>query len=66
MEYLQTDWAAMSRNDWIGVVLAVLCFVAMVVVYVLVFHPKNKEIFEAQSDMALRDEGDYNNSGDKK
>jgi len=66
MDYLHTDWAAMSRNDWIGVVFTVLAFVAMVAVYVLVFNPKNKDAFDSQSDMALRDEGEYNNSGDKK
>ena len=66
MDYLHTDWAAMSRNDWIGVLFTVLAFVAMVTVYVLVFNPKNKDALNSQSDMALRDESEYNNSGDKK
>jgi type IV secretory pathway TrbL component len=65
MDYLHTDWAAMSRNDWLGVLFTVLAFVAMVAVYVLVFNPKNKDALNSQSDMALRDEGEYNNSGDK-
>lgn len=66
MEYLHTDWEAMSRNDWIGVALTVLAFVAMVAAYVLVFNPKNKEAFNSQGDMALRDEGEHNNFGGKK
>ncbi|MEO8332845.1 MAG: hypothetical protein ABI479_10470 [Gallionella sp.] len=66
MDYLHTDWAAMTTNDWQGVIFTVLAFVAMVVVYVLVFNPKNKDAFNSQSDMALRDESEYNNSGDKK
>ena len=66
MDYLHTDWAAMSSNDWQGVVLTVLAFVAMIVVYVMVFNPKNKDAFEAQRDLVLRDEGVNNNSGDKK
>jgi len=66
MDYLHTDWAAMSRNDWLGVFFTVAAFVAMIVVYVLVFNPRNKDAFDAQSDMALRDEGEYKNSGDKK
>lgn len=66
MDYLHTDWAAMSRNDWLGVFFTLAAFVAMIVVYVLVFNPRNKDAFDAQSDMALRDEGEYNNSGDKK
>lgn len=66
MDYMHTDWAAMSRNDWLGVVFTVLAFVAMVAVYVLVFNPRNKDALNSQGDMALRDEGEYNNSGDKK
>jgi cbb3-type cytochrome oxidase subunit 3 len=66
MDYLHTDWAAMSRNDWLGVFFTVGAFVAMVVVYVLVFNPRNKDAFDSQSDMALRDEGDYKKSGDIK
>jgi cbb3-type cytochrome oxidase subunit 3 len=66
MDYLHTDWSAMSRNDWIGVAFTVLAFVAMVAVYIMVFNPKNKDAFNAQGDMALRDEDEHNNSGDKK
>ena len=66
MEYLHTDWTAMSRNDWLGVVFTILVFVAMVAVYILVFNPKNKEALNSQGDMALRDENEYNNPGDKK
>jgi hypothetical protein len=56
----------MSSNDWQGVILTLAAFVAMIVVYVMVFNPKNKDAFEAQGDMALREEGEYNKSGDKK
>ena len=66
MDYLHTDWAAMSRNDWIGVAFTILAFVAMVAVYIMVFNPKNKDAFNSQADMALRDDSEYNNSGDKK
>ena len=66
MDFLHTDWEAMSRNDWIGVFFTLGAFIAMIVVYVLVFNPRNKDAFDSQSDMALRDEGDYTNSGDKK
>jgi cbb3-type cytochrome oxidase subunit 3 len=66
MDYLHTDWAAMTRNDWLGVIFTIAAVVAMIVVYVLVFNPKNKDAFDSQSDMALRDESEYNNSGDIK
>lgn len=66
MDYFHTDWAAMSMNDWQGVLFTVGAVVAMIVVYVMVFNPKNKDAFDSQSDMALRDEVEYNNLGDKK
>ena len=66
MDYLLTDWAAMSLNDWLGVFYTVLAFVAMIVIYVLVLNPRSKEALNSHGDMALRDEGEYNNSGDKK
>jgi len=65
MDYLHTDWAAMTLNDWLGVFFTVLAFVAMVAVYVLVFNPKNKDALNSQGDMAPRDEPEHNNSGDK-
>ena len=55
----------MSRNDWLGVIFTVAAFVAMIVVYVMVFNPRNKDAFNSQSDMALRDEGEYKKLGDK-
>lgn len=66
MDYLHTDWAAMSLNDWLGVFYTVLAFVAMVVIYVQVLNPRSKEALNSHGDMALRDEGEYNNSGGKK
>lgn len=56
MEYFHTDWAALTRNDWIGIVTVVLAFIGMVVVYVLVFNPKNKDALNAQGDLVLREE----------
>lgn len=66
MDYFHTDWAAMSMNDWQGVIFTVGAVIAMIVVYVMVFNPKNKDAFDSQSDMALRDDVEYNNLGDKK
>ena len=65
MEYLHTDWAQLTLNDWLGVAYTVLGLLAMIVVYVMVLHPKNKEAFNSQSDMALRDDDEHNNLGDK-
>ncbi len=46
--YFHTDWAALTVNDWVGLIVTVLVAVVMVVAYLFVFHPKNKERLEAQ------------------
>ncbi|MBF0470860.1 MAG: cbb3-type cytochrome c oxidase subunit 3 [Gammaproteobacteria bacterium] len=48
MDYFDTDWAAMTLHDWIGMILTVGVFVLMVVAYVLILHPKNKKSLESQ------------------
>lgn len=66
MEYLHTDWAQMTLNDWLGVAYAVLGLLAMIVMYVMVLRPKNKEAFNSQADMVLREDDELNNSGERK
>jgi len=53
----------MTTNDWIGTILTVVIFVAMVVAYFQVFRPKNKEKLESQR-FSLFDE-DNKDSGEK-
>jgi glucose uptake protein GlcU len=65
MEYFHTEWALMTLNDWLGVAYTVLGLLAMIVVYVMVLHPKNKEAYNSQGDMALREYDEHNNSGDR-
>lgn len=64
-EYFQTDWAAMTVNDWIGVIVTILVFVAMVVVYVQVLRPKNRERLESRRHIPFEDEEDDERSGDR-
>ncbi len=47
-EYFHTDWGSMTTADWVGMTLTVAIFVILIVVYVWVFHPKNKEKLESQ------------------
>ena len=65
MGYLGMDVAAMTTNDWIGMFFSVAVFIGMVYVYVMVFHPANKDMFESQRGMALDDE-DHINMGEKR
>lgn len=62
MEYLQTDWAAMTLNDWIGTIVTVVVFFLMIWAYVYTFHPKNKEKLESQRHIPLDDDNDAEDS----
>jgi cytochrome c oxidase cbb3-type subunit 4 len=55
-EYFQTNWAAMTLHDWIGLILTVGTFLAMVWIYSYVFNPKNKERLESQRNIPFDDE----------
>ncbi|MEW5943047.1 MAG: cbb3-type cytochrome c oxidase subunit 3 [Pseudomonadota bacterium] len=56
--------AAMTTNDWLGVVFSLVAFVGMVAIYVIVLRPANKDTFESRRDMALDDE-DRKNVGER-
>ena len=63
-EYFQTDWAAMTFNDWLGLVSTIIVFLIMIGIYTYVFHPSNKEKFERMRYMPL--EEDTTSTDDKK
>lgn len=66
-EYFQTDWAAMTLHDWIGMILTVAVFLLLVWVYLYTFHPKNRERLEAQRHIPLDDENfDTENDHERK
>ncbi|CAK0761808.1 Cbb3-type cytochrome c oxidase subunit 3 [Gammaproteobacteria bacterium] len=46
--YFFTDWAALTLHDWIGLIITIAVFLVMVILYVYVLHPSNKERLEAQ------------------
>ena len=62
-EYFHTDWAAITTNDWIGLILTVVIFLLMVGLYVYVLRPKNRDKLERQRFIPVDDE--RTDSGDK-
>lgn len=65
-EYFHTDWAAMSLSDWIGLIVTVGIFLLMVLAYVYVFHPKNKEKLESQRHLLDDEDRNRNDTEEKK
>lgn len=56
--FFETDWAAMTLNDWAGVIVTVVVFFLMLGAYFYVFHPRNKEKLESQRYLPEDDERD--------
>ena len=63
MAHFHTDWAAMTVNDWIGMILTVVVALALVVAYVYVFRPKNRDKLESRRFIPMDE--DQIETGDK-
>lgn len=46
LAFFATDIEMMTSNDWLGVSLSVVTFIAMSISYIKIFHPDNKEAIE--------------------
>ena len=46
----------MTVNDWIGMIVTVVVSILMVIAYVYVFHPANREYLETRKYIPLDDE----------
>ena len=55
-EYFHTDWAQLTLHDWIGLIMTVAVFIFMIIAYVLVFHPKNRDKLESQRHIPFEDD----------
>ena len=64
-DYFQTDWAAMTVNDWVGLIMTVVVFFVMIWAYVHTFNPKNRDKLESHRHIPFEDEDDFRN-GEKK
>lgn len=49
-EFFSTDWVAMTRADWIGLMIVLVLAALMVALYVWIFKPKNRDHFEQYRD----------------
>ncbi len=58
MDILNTDWAAMTLNDWAGFIITMGIFFLMIWAYVSTFNPKNKEKLESKSTIIFDEDND--------
>jgi cytochrome c oxidase cbb3-type subunit 4 len=54
--YFDTDWAALTRADWAGLVIVLLLTIVMIGLYVWVFKPGNRNKFEQYRDFVNKDD----------
>jgi cytochrome c oxidase cbb3-type subunit 4 len=64
LEYFDTDWQAMTTNDWIGTILTVVIFLLMIVAYFQVFRPKNRDRLEARKHIPFDEDDDQSGDSD--
>ncbi|MBI3901882.1 MAG: cbb3-type cytochrome c oxidase subunit 3 [Nitrosomonadales bacterium] len=55
-EYFHTDWSAMTRADWFGLMTVTLLAALMVGLYVWIFRPGNKDRFERYRNFVNQDD----------
>lgn len=46
----------MTLHDWLGLIITIVVFFVMIGLYSYIFHPSNKERFEAQRHIPLEDD----------
>ncbi|EAU53380.1 CcoQ/FixQ family Cbb3-type cytochrome c oxidase assembly chaperone [Mariprofundus ferrooxydans] len=56
LEYFETDWEAMTRADWTGLIIVLVLTLLMVALYVWIFKPSNRDKFEQYRDFVNSDE----------
>ncbi len=62
-EFFHTDWSAMTRSDWAGLVIVLVLFTLMVGLYYWIFKPANKADFEQYRDFVIHDDDDRREVG---
>jgi len=54
--YFNTDWSAMTGQDWAGLIITILVFFGMLIAFVRVLNPKRKEELEKEKYRILKDD----------
>ncbi len=58
MEIFHTDWAAMTLNDWTGLIITLGVFFLMIWAYAITFNPKNKDALESRRNIIFDEDND--------
>jgi cbb3-type cytochrome oxidase subunit 3 len=56
LDYFHTDWAAMTVQDWAGVIITVGVFIGLVIAFWWALNPKRRKKLEQQKYTILNDD----------
>ncbi|WP_238696286.1 cbb3-type cytochrome c oxidase subunit 3 [Thiomicrorhabdus sediminis] len=54
--YFSTDWAAMTAQDWAGLIVTIIVFLGIVITFSLALRPSKRKEMEEQKYKILDDE----------
>lgn len=54
--YLNTDWASMTTQDWVGLIITVVVFFGMLITFWMALRPSKRKEMEAQKYKILEDD----------
>lgn len=54
--YFHTDWAAMTFHDWLGLLITIAVFLALIALFTYVYHPANREKLESRRFMPINED----------
>ena len=55
-EYLSTDWASLTTQDWAGLIITVFVFFGMLITFALALRPSKRKEMEEQKYKILNDD----------
>lgn len=55
-DYLGTDWAAMTTQDWVGLIITIVVFFGMLITFYLALRPSKRKEMEEQKYKILKDD----------
>jgi cbb3-type cytochrome oxidase subunit 3 len=57
-DFFSTDWEAMTRADWTGLIIVLVLTALMIGLYFWIFRPANRDKFEQYRDFVNDDDDD--------
>jgi len=60
----ESKWEAMTLNDWIGLAVTAVIFIFMIVAYIYVLKPNNREKLEARRNIIMKEDSSDKDGAD--